>query len=120
MPHIGSIAAAALGVLIAGSLTVAAPAAADVSPHCQEAGYCLFSDVHFSGIKAVIPNSTGCKAVNTVGFPAAASVARGFGDSTALRLYSDGNCTQPITYVYGDMANVNPPARSYSLMRIPI
>lgn len=107
--------------LFAAALFTAAPAtavsAADVSPHCQEAGYCLFSGTSFTGTRAVLPSARGCHSVSKLGFTTARSAARGFGDGYALELYSDTTCTTGVATVYDEVPNTS--AKSYRLMFIP-
>ncbi|MGR8007495.1 hypothetical protein [Streptomyces hypolithicus] len=101
------------------SLTGATHAAAEVSPHCRESGFCLFEGKSFTGPKAVVPASTGCRTTSTLGISATRSAARGFGDSKALRLYADSKCAQLITDVSEERAILDPAARSYSLVNLP-
>ncbi|MEU2539353.1 hypothetical protein [Streptomyces iakyrus] len=110
------------GILLAagmGTTTGITPAAADVSANCQESGYCLFDGTSFTANKAVLPNVTGCHTVSSLGISAARSAARGYGDSKALVLYSDTQCSQRITDVMQDRASLNPAALSYALVNLP-
>ncbi|WP_406270250.1 hypothetical protein OHT93_18240 [Streptomyces sp. NBC_00191] len=112
---VGALATVVTGSLIGG----ATHAAADVSPNCQESGYCLFEGAGFTGKKAVVPTSTGCRGTSTLGISAARSAAQGFGDGKALLLYSDTRCTQRITDVSENLASLDPAALSYSLVNLP-
>ncbi len=104
-------------VLTAGLVT-AAPAAAGVSPHCLEGGYCLFSAPQFGGTKAVLSHTWGhCRLVSSLGFTPARSAARGFGDGAALELYSDTTCTNSVAVVFQDVPDVT--ALSYAVIPIP-
>lgn len=103
---------------LAAALTSAVPASAsDVSPHCQEPGYCLFSGTSFTGTRVVLPASFGCHPVSDLGFPTARSAARGFGDGSALILYSDTTCTTAATTVHDELPTTT--ANSYRLLPIP-
>ncbi|MFI9815381.1 peptidase inhibitor family I36 protein [Saccharothrix variisporea] len=104
-------------VVVAAALVGATPAAATVSPHCQDGGYCLFSGTNFTGTKAVLPTTRGCRAVSTLGFTPARSAARGYGDGYALELYSDTSCTTSVATVFDEVPDTN--ARSYALIPIP-
>lgn len=107
-------------LLAAATSTTAAAAttaASDVSPHCQESGYCLFSGTSFTGTRAVLPLSYGCHPVTDLGFTTARSAARGFGDGTALQLFADSTCTTRVATVYHEVPTTT--ATSYRLMPIP-
>ncbi|CCH34636.1 hypothetical protein ABZ816_30260 [Actinosynnema sp. NPDC047251] len=104
-------------VVLAGGLLGAAPASAAVSPHCQEDGYCLFSGTQFSGTKAVLPTSWGCYPVSSLGFGPARSAARGYGDGSALAIYSDANCANRLAFVHDEVPATT--ALSYRLLPIP-
>ncbi|MEV8442887.1 hypothetical protein AB0425_36375 [Actinosynnema sp. NPDC051121] len=109
-----SVPTAALLAVIA----CATPASAsDVSPHCQEPGYCLFSGTSFTGTRAVVPPTYGCHPVSDLGFPTARSAARGFGDGAALQLFTDSACATPVATVYNEVATTS--ATAYRLSRIP-
>jgi hypothetical protein len=107
-------------LLLAAASTTASAAAAsasDVSPHCRESGYCVFSGASFTGARAVVPQSYGCHPVTDLGFTTARSAARGFGDGTALQLFSDTTCTTRVATVYHEVPTTT--ATSYRLMPIP-
>ncbi|MEU4743752.1 hypothetical protein AB0G02_25265 [Actinosynnema sp. NPDC023658] len=106
--------------VLTAALASAAPASAvvaDVSPHCQEPGYCLFSGADFTGTRAVLPSTYGCHPVSDVGFATARSAARGFGDGTGLVLYSDTTCTTSVAVVRQEVPTTA--AKSYRLLPIP-
>jgi hypothetical protein len=107
------VAAAAL------SIPASAVAFADdgVSPHCPRDGYCLFSLSGFSGTQVVVPPGTGCRAVATAGIEVARSAARGYGDSSGLRLFADPGCAGPATDVRDEVASVE--ALAYQLIPLP-
>jgi hypothetical protein len=104
-------------IAMAGSALLARPALADVSPHCTDGGYCLFSGTNFTGTKAVVPSGAGCRQVSGLGFPVAHSAARGFGDSAALQLYSDSTCTTQVATVFSDVPSTT--AVAYRLLPVP-
>lgn len=102
------------------ALTLATPASAsasDVSPHCQESGYCLFSGTSFTGTRVIVPPTYGCHPVSDLGFTTARSAARGFGDGAALQLFTDAGCTTLAATVYSEVPATT--ATSYRLSRIP-
>src|ERR1700709_137757 len=103
-------------VFACGAMAVAPASAA--GEHCHVQGrYCLFSGTNYTGIQAVLPTACGCHAVSGVGFPVAHSAARGFGDGSALQLYSDSTCTTSLGTVAADVPNTS--AASYRLLPIP-
>ncbi|GAB2983239.1 hypothetical protein [Saccharothrix stipae] len=105
-------------LLLTAALLPAAPASAsDVSPHCQEPGYCLFSGSSFTGTRAVLPAAYGCHPVSDLGFTTARSAARGFGDGSGLVLYSDTTCTTRAATVYHEVPTTT--AKSYRHLPIP-
>lgn len=103
--------------LFTATLFTAAPASADVSPHCKDAGYCLFSGTQFTGTRALVPSRYGCHPVSSLGFTTARSAARGFGDGAALILYSDTTCTTETAIVFQEVPTTS--AKSYRLLPIP-
>lgn len=107
---------AAVASVVVGGVLAATPASADVSQHCQEGGYCLFSGANFTGTKVVLEDR-GCHQVSELGFTPARSAARGFGDGLALQLFSDGSCGDSLGFVFDEVSNTN--ARSYLLMFVP-
>lgn len=110
-----------LSVLTAALLCALAPAtpasASDVSPHCQEPGYCLFSGTSFTGTRATVPPTYGCHPISDLGFPIARSAARGFGDGAALQLFTDSTCATLAATVYTEVPTTS--ATAYRLSRIP-
>lgn len=101
----------------AATASATAATASDVSPHCQESGYCVFSGASFTGARAIVPLSYGCHPVTDLGFTTARSAARGFGDGTALQLFADSTCTTRVATVYHEVPTTT--ATSYRLMPIP-
>jgi hypothetical protein len=104
-------------VVAGGALAAPSPAQADVSPHCTEAGYCLFSGTDFTGTRVAVSSGSGCRPVSGLGIATVRSVARGYGDGYALQLYSDTGCTASAGVVFGDVANTS--ATAYRLIPIP-
>lgn len=104
-------------LVLAGSAFVATPAHADVSPHCADAGYCLFSGTDFTGTKVAVSSGSGCHPASSLGIAAIRSVARGYGDGYALQLYSDTACSTSAGVVFQDTANTS--ATAYRLVPIP-
>ncbi|RKT57329.1 hypothetical protein [Saccharothrix australiensis] len=104
-------------VVLTAGLLGAAPAGAEVGPHCEEGAYCLFSATQYGGTKAVVPPDWGCYPVSALGFTTARSAARGFGDGSGLGLYSDTSCTDHVAYVYDDIPDTT--ALSYRLVPLP-
>jgi hypothetical protein len=118
--RLSTLTAALLAVLACATPASATPASAtafDVSPHCQEPGYCLFSGTSFTGARATVPATYGCHPVSDLGFPTARSAARGFGDGAALQLFTDAGCTTLAATVYSEVPATT--ATSYRLSRIP-
>jgi hypothetical protein len=103
--------------VVAGSALAAPPAQAEVSPHCTDDGYCLFSGPEFTGTKVVVPSGSGCRPVSGLGLTTVRSAARGFGDGYALRLYSDTTCSTSAGTVYDEVASTS--ATAYRLIPIP-
>ncbi|GIH15029.1 peptidase inhibitor family I36 protein [Rugosimonospora africana] len=113
-----------LRVIVTGALVVAgsalaapSPAQADVSPHCADAGYCLFSGTNFTGTEVTVSSGSGCRPVSGLGIATARSAARGYGDSYALQLYSDTTCTTSAGVVFDEVASTS--ATAYRLVPIP-
>lgn len=112
------LAGAAAGSLVAlGTLGVPGVALAEVSPHCTQDGYCLFSGSDFTGTEASPDSTGGCHLTSDLGLPVVRSAARGFGDGSVLVLYTDTACTSSPTFVTGDVADTS--ARSYRVMLVP-
>ncbi|GLY65625.1 peptidase inhibitor family I36 protein [Amycolatopsis taiwanensis] len=111
------IAGAVAALALAGSALAAPAALADVSPHCQQSGYCLFSGAGFTGTRVTVSSGTGCHPVSDLGLPVARSAARGFGDGAALTLYSDTQCTTSIGTVFTELPDIS--AASYRLTPLP-
>jgi hypothetical protein len=99
-------------------LFAATPAVAEVSQHCQQAGYCLFSGSRFDGTKVSVPTGGGCRPVESLGIDAARSAARGFGDGYALELFSDSACANRIGTVSKEISGIS--AETYRLTMIPV
>ncbi len=99
------------------SVSAGTPAQADVSAHCQDYGFCLFSGAGFTSKKATVPTGSGCRAVATLGFTTARSAARGYGDSKVLELFADAECANSVGTVVTEVANTS--AVAYRLMSIP-
>ncbi|ROP40393.1 hypothetical protein [Saccharothrix texasensis] len=112
-----TVLAALLFAAAAATPAAAAASASDVSGHCRESGYCVFSGASFTGARTVVPQSYGCHPVTDLGFPTARSAARGFGDGTALQLFADTACTALAATVYHEVPATT--AGSYRLMPIP-
>ncbi|MEU4768725.1 hypothetical protein AB0H12_36300 [Actinosynnema sp. NPDC023794] len=117
MTRLSTLLGALLLASAAATASTTAAAASEVSPHCQESGYCLFSGTSFTGTRAVLPLSYGCHPVTDLGFTTARSAARGFGDGTALQLFADSTCTTRVATVYHEVPTTA--AASYRLMPIP-
>jgi hypothetical protein len=83
----------AAAALSTGGVMAAPAALAEVSPHCPQAGFCLFPGADFTGTMVGVPAGTGCRQVSTLGITEARSAARGYGDASALQLYADSGCT---------------------------
>ena len=94
----------------------ATPAVAEVSDHCKESGYCLFSGSNFDGTK-VSALRIGCRTAQSIGLVAIRSAARGYGDSLALTIYSGTACDGTAVNVFSDTSGVV--AKSYQLIPIP-
>ncbi|WP_410658893.1 hypothetical protein [Amycolatopsis sp. lyj-112] len=112
-----AVSGAAGAVLLASALSGGTPSAQEVSPHCQQDGYCLFSGTDFGGTKVSVPTGRGCKPVSALGIPAAGSAARGFGDANALELYADEACTVSAGTVFHEIPDTA--AKAYRLIPIP-
>jgi hypothetical protein len=107
-----------IGATVVAGSTLAAPAAqAEVSSHCTDSGYCLFSGTNFTGTEVVVPAGTGCRPVSTLGITTARSAARGYGDSYVLQLYTDTSCTTSAGTVTSEVASTS--ATAYRLIAIP-
>jgi hypothetical protein len=104
-------------LVVAGSTLAAAPAHADVSPHCTDAGYCLFSGTGFTGTRVAVSSGSGCRPVSGLGITTVRSAARGYGDGYALQLYSDTTCTTSAGVVFDEVASTS--ATAYRLIPIP-
>ncbi|MCC8250306.1 hypothetical protein [Saccharothrix luteola] len=117
MTRLFALSSALLLASAAATASTTAAAASDVSPHCQESGYCVFSGTSFTGTRAVLPLSYGCHPVTDLGFTTARSAARGFGDGTALQLFADSACATRVATVYHEVPTTT--ATSYRLMPIP-
>ncbi|MCE6997946.1 hypothetical protein LZG04_24555 [Saccharothrix sp. S26] len=114
MNRLALIAACLFGL----TLTATTPAsAADVSPHCGQPGYCLFSGTSFTGTRATVPPTYGCHPVSALGFTPARSAARGFGDGSALELFADTTCITRLATVYDEVPTTT--AVAYRLTPIP-
>lgn len=112
---LGIAAGAVAGVVL--STVVAATAQAEVSPHCQQHGYCLFSGAEFRGTKASVTSGNGCHSVSALGFPTARSVAQGFGDGETLELYADRACETSLGLALDEIPTTS--AKSYRIRFIP-
>ncbi|WP_370933318.1 hypothetical protein [Amycolatopsis sp. cg13] len=111
-----SVATMLSGILLV-SISAGSPALADVSAHCQQDGYCLFSATEFAGEKVSVPTGSGCRSVAYLGITTARSAARGYGDSKVLELFSDNQCSNYVGTVVGEVANTS--AAAYRIMSIP-
>jgi hypothetical protein len=112
---------ALVATVLSGSLlfivSTGIPAHADVSVHCQEDGYCLFSGAGFAGEKVSLRAGNGCRSVADLGIATARSAARGYGDSKVLELFSDGQCSNSLGAVVDEVANTS--AAAYRIVSIP-
>lgn len=105
------------GALSGGALSGSTLSVQEVSPHCQQDGYCLFSGTDFGGTKVSVPTGRGCEPVSALGIPVAGSAARGFGDGNALELYADEACTVSAGTVFHEIPETA--AKAYRLIPIP-